>query len=176
MHIAFHPLSWINKISNYLVFMKLSLDEIDLKILKRLQENGKITNLQLSKEIGLSPAPTLERVKKLEKSGLIKSYHALVDEKALGVNITIFMQISLVRQMSDAIENFIQKINAIDEVVECYNVTGNSDYLLKIMVKDIPEFDKLIKEKLGDIQEISKMQSMVVLSQAKDSKIVPYDY
>ncbi|HCQ30009.1 MAG TPA: AsnC family transcriptional regulator, partial [Flavobacteriales bacterium] len=133
-------------------------------------------NLQLSKEIGLSPAPTLERVKKLEKSGLIKSYHALVDEKALGVNITIFMQISLVRQMSDAIENFIQKINAIDEVVECYNVTGNSDYLLKIMVKDIPEFDKLIKEKLGDIQEISKMQSMVVLSQAKDSKIVPYDY
>tara|TARA_Y100000589_G_scaffold329390_1_gene375783 strand:+ start:35109 stop:35579 length:471 start_codon:yes stop_codon:yes gene_type:complete len=156
--------------------MKLSLDEIDLKILKRLQENGKITNLQLSKEIGLSPAPTLERVKKLEKSGLIKSYHALVDEKALGVNITIFMQISLVRQMSDAIENFIQKINAIDEVVECYNVTGNSDYLLKIMVKDIPEFDKLIKEKLGDIQEISKMQSMVVLSQAKDSKIVPYDY
>jgi Lrp/AsnC family leucine-responsive transcriptional regulator len=156
--------------------MKLSLDEIDLKILKRLQENGKITNLQLSKEIGLSPAPTLERVKKLEKSGLIKSYHALVDEKELGINITIFMQISLVRQMSDAIDNFIQKITQIDEVVECYNVTGSADYLLKIMVKDIPSFDKLIKEKLGAIEEISKMQSMVVLSKTKDSKIVPYDY
>jgi DNA-binding Lrp family transcriptional regulator len=156
--------------------MKLSLDEIDLKILKRLQENGKITNLQLSKEIGLSPAPTLERVKKLEKSGLIKSYHALVDEKELGINITIFMQISLVRQMSDAIDNFIQKITQIDEVVECYNVTGSADYLLKIMVKDIPTFDKLIKEKLGAIEEISKMQSMVVLSKTKDSKIVPYDY
>ncbi len=156
--------------------MKLSLDEIDLKILKRLQENGKITNLQLSKEIGLSPAPTLERVKKLEKSGLIKSYHASVNEKALGVNITIFMQISLVRQMSDAIVNFIEKINRIDEVVECYNVTGESDYLLKIMVKDIPSFDKLIKEKLGDIEEISKMHSMVVLSKSKDSKVIPYDY
>ena len=156
--------------------MKLSLDEIDLQILKRLQENGKITNLQLSKEIGLSPAPTLERVKKLEKSGLIKSYHALVDEKALGINITIFMQISLVRQMRDAITNFIEKINQIEEIVECYNVTGSSDYLLKIMVKDIPAFDRLIKEKLGAIEEISKMQSMVVLSKVKDSKIVPYDY
>ncbi len=156
--------------------MKLSLDEIDLKILKRLQENGKITNLLLSKEIGLSPAPTLERVKKLEKSGLIKSYHASVNEKALGVNITVFMQISLVRQMSDAIVNFIEKINRIDEVVECYNVTGESDYLLKIMVKDIPSFDNLIKEKLGEIEEISKMHSMVVLSKSKDSKVIPYDY
>ncbi|GAB4252003.1 MAG: leucine-responsive transcriptional regulator Lrp [Vicingaceae bacterium] len=152
------------------------LDSIDLKILKILQENGKITNLQLSKEIGLSPAPTLERVKKLEKNGFIDSYHALVNEQALELGITAFMQVSLMRQKDNAIQNFIKKIGAINEVVECYNVTGQADYLLKIMVKDIPAFDKLVKEKLSPIEEISNMHSMIVISKDKYSKVLPYNY
>ena len=115
----------------------MKLDELDLKILKRLQENGKITNLQLSKDIGLSPAPTLERVKKLENNGFIQSYHALVEESKLDLGLSAFMQISLIRQRDNAITNFISQINKIDEVLECYNVTGQADYLLKIIVKDI---------------------------------------
>ncbi|MBL4669219.1 MAG: Lrp/AsnC family transcriptional regulator, partial [Flavobacteriales bacterium] len=111
----------------------MKLDELDLSILKRLQENGKITNLQLSKDIGLSPAPTLERVKKLEGNGFIQSYHALVDESKLELGISAFMQISLIRQRDNAINNFIAQIKKIDEVLECYNVTGQADYLLKIM-------------------------------------------
>ena len=154
----------------------MKLDEIDLKILKRLQENGKITNLQLSKDIGLSPAPTLERVKKLENNGFIQSYHALVDESKLDLGIAAYMQISLIRQRDNAINNFIDQIKEIDEVMECYNVTGQADYLLKIVVKDIQAFDTLVKEKLTPIEQIRNMHSMVVISKDKYSKVLPYNY
>ena len=127
----------------------MKLDSIDLKILKKLQENGKITNLQLSKDIGLSPAPTLERVKKLENNGFIESYHALVNEEKLELGITAFMQISLIRQRDNAINDFLAQIEKIDEVMECYNVTGQADYLLKIIVKDIKHFDYLVKINFG---------------------------
>lgn len=154
----------------------MKLDELDLKILKRLQENGKITNLQLSKDIGLSPAPTLERVKKLENNGFINSYHALVDESKLELGLAAYMQISLIRQRDNAISNFIEQINKIDEVMECYNVTGQADYLLKIIVKDITAFDTLVKEKLSPIEEIRNMHSMIVISKDKYSKVLPYKY
>ena len=154
----------------------MKLDQLDLSILKRLQENGKITNLQLSKDIGLSPAPTLERVKKLESSGFIKSYHALVDESKLNLGLTAYMQVSLIRQRENAIGNFVNKINQIDEVTECYNVTGQADYLLKIIVKDITAFDELVKKKLTLIEEIRNMDSMVVISNETTSKVLPYPY
>ena len=154
----------------------MKLDELDLSILKRLQENGKITNLQLSKDIGLSPAPTLERVKKLESNGFIKSYHALVDESKLNLGLTAYMQVSLIRQRENAIANFVDKINKIDEVTECYNVTGQADYLLKIIVKDIAAFDELVKNKLSLIEEIRNMYSMVMISKDKYSTVLPYKY
>jgi len=156
--------------------MGMKLDELDLKILKRLQENGKVTNLQLSKDIGLSPAPTLERVKKLENNGFIRSYHALVEESKLELGLAAYMQISLIRQRDNAINNFIEQINKIDEVMECYNVTGQADYLLKIIVKDITAFDTLVKEKLSPIEEIRNMHSMIVISKDKYSKVLPYKY
>ncbi len=154
----------------------MKLDELDLSILKRLQENGKITNLQLSKDIGLSPAPTLERVKKLENNEFIQSYHALVNESKLNLGIAAFMQISLIRQRDNAINNFIDQIHEIDEVMECYNVTGQADYLLKIVVQDITAFDTLVKEKLTPIPEIRNMHSMIVISKDKYSTVLPYKY
>ncbi len=152
------------------------LDKIDLKILRTLQDNGRITNLQLSSEIGLSPAPTLERVKKLEQAGYIKSYHAFVDDKMLGIGIKAFIQISLTRQISNAIENFRSQIANIPEIVECYQVTGDADYFMKAMVKDISAFERLIAQKLSKIEEIGQMKTMVILSKVKDSKVVPADY
>ncbi|NCP46195.1 MAG: AsnC family transcriptional regulator [Flavobacteriales bacterium CG18_big_fil_WC_8_21_14_2_50_32_9] len=154
----------------------MKLDEIDLKILKKLQENAKITNLQLSKDIALSPAPTLERVKKLESKGFIESYHALVNESKLHLGLCAFMQISLIRQRDNAINNFIEQIGEIDEIMECYNVTGQADYLLKIIVKDIAAFDRLVKEKLSQIEEIRNMHSMIVISKDKRSTVLPYEY
>ncbi len=154
----------------------MRLDSIDLKILKNLQQNGKITNLQLSKNIGLSPAPTLERVKKLESNNFIQSYHALVNESKLNLGISAFMQISLIRQKENAINHFIEQVNKIDEITECYNVTGQADYLLKITVKDINAFDNLVKEKLSLIDEIRNMHSMVIISKDKYSKVLPFNY
>ncbi len=156
--------------------MEVNLDKIDLKILKLLQENGRKTNVQLSNEIGLSPAPTLERVKKLENSGIIKSYHAVVEEKAVALGIKAMIQVSLVRQKDNAISNFKKQINKIDEIVECYQVTGNYDYLLKVVVKDIPSFEKLIGEKLSKIADIGQMQTNVILSEVKKSPVLPLNY
>lgn len=156
--------------------MATKIDKIDLKILRILQEEGRITNLELSNKIGLSPAPTLERVRKLEKNNFINSYHATVNEKNLGIGIQAFIQVSLTRQLDNAILSFQDKISKISEVVECYQVTGSFDYQLKVMVRDIESLDKLITDHLGKIEEIRQMQSYVILSTVKSSKVVPFEY
>ena len=153
----------------------IKLDVIDLKFLRLLQEKGRITNLQLSQEIGLSPAPTLERVKKLESSGIIEGYHAQVNDTLLGMGIKAFISISLERQKVDSIVTFKEKIQAIPEVLECYQITGNADYLMKVVVQDIPSFERLISNKLSQIEEIGQMQTMMILSKVKDSKVIPLD-
>jgi Lrp/AsnC family transcriptional regulator, leucine-responsive regulatory protein len=151
----------------------LKLDPIDKKILEKLQANAKITNSQLAQEIGLSPAPTLERVRKLENMGLIKSYHAQVDTNKLGLGVSIFIQVSLSSHKKNQIKSFVDKINKIQEVVECHHITGAGDFLLKVVTKDIASYQELILEKLVDIEEIGNMQSMVILSTFKDNKVMP---
>ena len=154
---------------------KPKLDKIDNKILKRLQENGKITNLQLSEEIGLSPAPTLERVRKLEHSGIITGYHANVDSVLLGMGIKAYIQLSLERQAENSLSIFVERVQRIDEIVECHMVTGTCDFILKAVIKDIPAFENLITNKLGKIDEIRNMQTMVILSQIKKGAVTPAD-
>lgn len=156
--------------------MSHNLDKIDLKILKILQENAKITNLQLSAEIGLSPAPTLERVKKLESAKLIKGYYTQVNEEVLGIGIKAIIQITLTRQLENAISNFKKEIGKIPEIMECYQVTGNADYVLIALLKDIRDFENLISQRLSKVEEIGQMQTMVILSKVKDSKLLPLDY
>ena len=153
----------------------IKLDSIDLKILRILQDKGRITNLQLSQEIGLSPAPTLERVKKMESSGVIESYHAQINETILGIGIKAFISISLERQKVDSIVTFKEKIQSIPEIIECYQITGNADYFLKVVVRDIPSFEGLISNKLSQIEEIGQMQTMMILSKVKDSKVIPLE-
>lgn len=151
-------------------------DKIDLKILKILQENSKITNLELSKRIGLSPAPTLERVKKLETSNIITSYHAKVDAKKLGLNVRTFVLASLAWQKENALENFIKQINEIDEIVECYIITGDADFLLKIVCKDLASYEQLLFKKLSQIEEIERLKTLMTLSDVKMSSKLPFDY
>lgn len=155
---------------------KPKLDDIDYKILEVIQEDGKISNLNLSKQIGLSPAPTLERVKKLENSELIKSYHAELDNEALGLNLNALIQVTLVRQQNDAAENFLERCQRIPEILEIYQVTGNFDFQLKVMTKDILDFERLIREEMSLMEEVSHMQTLVVLRQHKKSKKLPLHY
>lgn len=152
------------------------LDKVDLKILKSLQENSKITNLELSKNIGLSPAPTLERVKKLEKIGVISSYHAKLDYSAMGLNVRTFVLVNLLWKKPNALENFIEKINKIDEIVEAYIITGDADLLLKIVTADIPAYERLMFTVLSQIEEVEHLKTLMTLSNVKDSYLLPFEY
>ncbi len=149
------------------------LDETDKKILEILQSRAKITNAKLSEEIGLSPAPTLERVKKLEQTGIITSYHAQLDPAKIGLGVTTFVLVTLTGYNRINIESFVKQINKIPEVIECHHITGAGDFILKIIARDISSYQRLILEKVSDIKEIDNLQSMVVLSTYKDSKVLP---
>jgi len=151
----------------------LKLDELDKKILHILQKNAKITNAQLSIDIGLSPAPTLERVKKLETSGLIQSYHAELDTEMLGLGVQMFVQIALKGHNKRNIDVFIDAIQDIPEIIECHHVTGSGDFLLKIISQNINTYQKLMLETVSEIDVVDSMQSMVILSTFKDSKVLP---
>jgi Lrp/AsnC family leucine-responsive transcriptional regulator len=150
-----------------------AIDAIDKKILDVLQENGRITNLHLSNLIGLSPAPTLERVRKLEKAKVLKSYHAEVDASKLGYDLNVTIQVTLARQIENAMQKFTSQIQQIDEVIECVQVTGDFDYLLRVIVKDVRGLDVLINEKISHIEVIGQLKTNVILSTIKSSKKIP---
>ena len=133
---------------------RVKLDKIDRKILEILQSNAKITNAQLSKDIGLSPAPTLERVKKLETSGIISSYHAKLDTDKVGLGVQTFVQVSLRGHNKKNIEIFLNEINNIPEVIECHHITGSGDFILKIISSDIQSYQKLMLEKVSEIEVV----------------------
>ncbi len=152
---------------------KVKLDNIDRKILEILQSNAKITNANLATKIGLSPAPTLERVKKLENLGVIKSYHAMLNTDTVGLGVSTFVMVSLKGHNKDNIDKFISSIGSIDEIIECHHITGSGDFILKIIASDISAYQKLMLEQVSNIDVVDSMQSMVILSTFKDSKVMP---
>ncbi|HEY0053933.1 MAG TPA: Lrp/AsnC family transcriptional regulator [Pedobacter sp.] len=156
--------------------MAFEPDKIDLQILQILQENGRITNLQLSHEIGLSPAPTLERVRKLENADFIKGYHAVVDEELLGLGIKTFVQVQLDFHQDNAIQTFVDEVKKIKEITECHHVTSGCDFLLKVFVKDIKAYEKLIMQKISKISVVKTFQSMMILSTSKNEAVLPAEY
>ncbi|MBY0436219.1 MAG: Lrp/AsnC family transcriptional regulator [Cyclobacteriaceae bacterium] len=153
--------------------MKIKLDPIDRKILELLQSNSNITNAQLAQEVGLSPAPTLERVKKLETAGVVRGYHAVVDAASVGLGVSTFVMASLKGHNKDNIKKFLKAIDEVEEIVECHHVTGSADFILKIVCTDIPAYQNLMLEKVSNIEVVDNLQSMVILSTFKDTKKVP---
>ena len=153
--------------------MKAKLDATDRKILEILQADSNITNAQLAQEIGLSPAPTLERVKKLEAAKIIKSYHASIDPASVGLGVSTFVMVSLKGHNKENIHKFIDAVQEIEEVVECHHLTGQADFNLKVVSSDISSYQTLMLEKVSNIDVVDNMQSMVILSTFKDSKVVP---
>ncbi len=149
------------------------MDDIDYQIINILQENSKITNLKLSKEIGLSPAPTLERVKKLENMGVILSYHAEIDPVKIGLNVNTFILVSLAWHKENALDNFVKKVHGIREITECFIITGEADFLLKITCPSIAEYEQLLFKKLSQIEEVERLKTLMTLSQIKSSKVLP---
>lgn len=151
----------------------MKLDEIDIKILKLLQENGKITNVQLSSEVNLSPAPTLERVRKLESMGFIFSYHALLNPVKLGLQLTVYTEVGFNLGVEGALDSFLEQIRSFPEVTECSHITGEYDLIMKIYAPDISSYQEFIMKKLLSSKFVSKINSKIVLGVVKDSPLLP---
>ncbi len=149
------------------------LDEKDLHLLRLLQDDGRITNADLAKAVQLSPPSVLQRVRALESLGLIKAYTAVLDPDRLGLKLTAWTQISLALHQDLPIERFRKSILAIPEVLECFHVTGDYDFLLKIVVKDMRAYEAFIREKLTKLKGIGKIQTSFVMGVTKHTTHLP---
>ncbi|WP_196885189.1 Lrp/AsnC family transcriptional regulator [Aureivirga sp. CE67] len=144
------------------------MDAIDKKILMLLQENAKLNSKEIANKIGLSTTPTYERIKRLEKNGFIKKYIAIVDKKLIGKKLEVFCQVSLQQHSKRFLEVFEREIRKISYVMECYHIAGNYDYLLKLIVSDMEEYQQFIMIHLASIENISNVQSSFVLTEIKN--------
>lgn len=143
------------------------LDRLDKNILRELQKDGRISNVELSKRIGLSPTPCLERVKRLEKEGVIKSYTALLDPQYLQASLLVYIEITLNRSSADVFERFNEAANRLDDILECHLVSGNFDYLLKTRVADMSTYRKVLSETLLALPDIKDSRTYVVMEEVK---------
>ena len=151
------------------------MDEIDRNILKTLQDDARVTNADLAERVGLSPAPCLRRVRALEERGVIRKYVTLLDPGAINLAVTVFVQISLDLQVEDRLEKFQRAIMRRPEVLECYLMTGDSDYLLRVVVPDVAAYERFLNDSLTRIQGVAGIKSSFALKQVKYSTVLPLD-
>ncbi len=147
----------------------VNLDLTDKKILNLLQQNSKANIKEIALKIGLTQTPTYERIKRLEKEGVIKNYIAVLDKEKVGYTIEVFCQVTLLVHSKEMITRFENAVNKIDEVMECFHVAGNYDYLLKIIVKDMSSYQAFLKNKLSVLDSVANVQSTFVMSSTKDN-------
>lgn len=151
----------------------MQLDATDLRILAELQQDGALTNVELARRVHLSPSPCLARVKALEANGVIERYVALASAKALGLGLNVFISISLKEQSKAALAEFEARIQEHDEVMECYLMTGDSDYLIRVAVADMGALERFILEQLTPIPGIEKIRSSFALKQVRYKTALP---
>ncbi len=149
------------------------LDVIDLKILSILQKDSRVTMQDLAERVGLSVSPCHRRVKLLEESGVITRYSAMVDQKSLGLHVSVFISIKLERQKEEDLDRFAKAISGWSEVLECYLMTGNRDYLLRVVAADLASYETFLKTKLTRLNGIASIESSFALSQVKYSISLP---
>lgn len=151
----------------------MQLDNLDLKILSELQRDGSLSNVELARRVHLSPSPCLARVKALETAGVIDRYVAICHAAALGLGLTVFISISLRSQNKATLAEFERRIVEHDEVMECYLMTGDSDYLIRVAVADMGALEKFILEQLSPIAGIEKIRSSFALKQVRYKTALP---
>src|SRR5882757_4533288 len=151
----------------------LALDAIDRKILRLLQSDSRMTMQALADQVGLSVSPCHRRVKLLEQRGVITRYIATVDQKSLGLHVSVFISIKLARQKEEDLNRFAKAISKWDEVLECYLMTGNRDYLLRVVAADLASYETFLKTKLTRLDGIASIESSFALSQVKYSIALP---
>ncbi|MGN1246043.1 MAG: Lrp/AsnC family transcriptional regulator [Muribaculaceae bacterium] len=149
------------------------LDKTDIALLRHLQQNSNITTKELAAKVNLSSTPVFERVRRLEKEGYIKRYVALLDAEKLNRNLCILCNVKLKQHNGNLGREFMAAINAIPEVTECYNISGDFDYLLKIYVRDMKHYESFVLDSLGAIPSVGSLQSNFVMSVVKQSPEIP---
>ena len=148
-------------------------DRTDLKILFELQENAKISNVELARRVHLSPTPCLERVKRLEKYGFIMGYHSRLNPQKLSASLLAFVEIKLNHTSGDVFRDFKAAVKKRHEILECHLVSGDFDYLLKTRVADMAEYRELLGEKLLTLPGVSSSRSYMVMEEVKESMEIP---
>lgn len=149
------------------------LDAIDRKILRVLQTDGKISVADLAQKVGLSPSPCSRRIGLLEKAGIIKGYAAIVDQKKVGLPISAFASIKLERQREEDLDRFEEVVARWPEVLDCYLMTGQRDYLMRIVAADLEAYERFIKDKLTRLENIASIETSFALGQVKRSEVLP---
>jgi len=149
------------------------MDNIDRKIISELQKDGRLTNQELSERVNLSPSPCLRRVKILENEGIIKGYTVLVDEKAYGLPIIAFVRIRLNSHSSETIQNFEKSIQDEGQILECYIMTGSHDYLLRVLVESLSDYENFIRKRLQPLPGIASIDTSFAYGVVKRSYLYP---
>jgi len=150
-----------------------ALDDIDRKILTALQRDGRMSMADLASEVGLSPSPCARRVGIMEEAGIIARYVAVVDQKAVGLPVSVFVSIKLSSQREEALNAFARAIGSWPEVLECYLMTGPRDYLLRVVAEDLGAYERFLKQKLTRLDGIASIESSFALEQVKYTNVLP---
>jgi DNA-binding Lrp family transcriptional regulator len=151
----------------------LTLDAKDFSILRELQRNANLTNAELASRVRLSPSPCLARVRALEQRGVITGYVALLDGLKVGLTVSVFIQVSLEKQVESALDSFEAAMNRCSEVMECYLMTGDSDYLIRVVVEDVQALQRFIVQTLTKVRGVANIRSSFTLKQVKYSTALP---
>ena len=149
------------------------IDEIDRKIIAAVQNDGRITSHELAARVGLSPSPCARRVRLLEESGVIKGYTAIIDQTKVGLPISAFASIKLERQREGDLDRFAQAVARWPEVADCYLMTGQRDYLLRIVVRDLGAYEQFLKDTLTRLDGVASIETSFALGQVKRSEVLP---
>ncbi len=152
---------------------KTALDALDRKILAGLQANGRMSLAELSAKIGLSPSPCLRRVRNLERSGVIARYVAVLDQRMVGLPVSVFVSIKLEKQRQESLDRFAKAVERWPEVLECYLMTGSRDYWLRVVVPDLEAYERFVKQKLTRLEGIASIESSFALEQVKYTNVLP---
>ena len=150
-----------------------TLDAIDRKLLTVLQQEGRITAQELAERVGLTASPCLRRIRLLEEAGIIRRYVAVVDQKAVGLPVSVFVSVKLERQREEELDRFAAAIARWPEVLECYLMTGPRDYLLRVVVPDLEAYERFLKQKLTRLDGVQSIESSFALGQVKYTSVLP---
>ena len=149
------------------------LDKTDFKIIAELQENGRLSNQELSDRVALSPSPCLRRVRQLENAGVIQGYTAVVDRDACNLPVTAFVTIRLDKQTDTTIQTFENGITELDEVMACYLMSGTSDYMLHVLSRSLRDYEVFIRDRLTKIPGIGSLETHFAFGQVKQKRVFP---